>query len=145
MMSIYGMTINMMSLGGLVVGIGMMVDNSIVVMESCFKVRGTGRSFMESAEEAARIVASSIIASTITTIVVFLPIALMEGMSGQLFKDVGFTIVFSMSASLISALTVVPLLFVKLRPVERDQGLVARTVHAVENVYVKSLDVALRP
>ena len=55
MMSIYGMTINMMSLGGLVVGIGMMVDNSIVVMESCFKVRGTGRSFMESAEEAARI------------------------------------------------------------------------------------------
>ena len=144
MMSIYGMTINMMSLGGLVVGIGMMVDNSIVVMESCFKVRGTGRSFMESAEEAARIVASSIIASTITTIVVFLPIALMEGMSGQLFKDVGFTIVFSMSASLISALTVVPLLFVKLRPVERDQGLVARTVHAVENVYVKSLDVALR-
>lgn len=99
MMSIYGMTINMMSLGGLVVGIGMMVDNSIVVMESCFKVRGTGRSFMESAEEAARIVASSIIASTITTIVVFLPIALMEGMSGQLFKDVGFTIVFSMSAS----------------------------------------------
>ena len=144
MMSIYGMTINMMSLGGLVVGIGMMVDNSIVVMESCFKVRGTGRSFMESAEEAARIVASSIIASTITTIVVFLPIALMEGMSGQLFKDVGFTIVFSMSASLISALTVVPLLFVKLRPVEKEQGLVARAVHAVENVYVKGLDGALR-
>lgn len=122
MMSIYGMTINMMSLGGLVVGIGMMVDNSIVVMESCFKVRGTGRSFMESAEEAARIVASSIIASTITTIVVFLPVALMEGMSGQLFKDVGFTIVFSMSASLISALTVVPLLFVKLRPVREGSG-----------------------
>ena len=144
MMSIYGMTINMMSLGGLVVGIGMMVDNSIVVMESCFKVRGTGRSFMESAEEAARIVASSIIASTITTIVVFLPIALMEGMSGQLFKDVGFTIVFSMSASLISALTVVPLLFVKLRPVEKEQGLVARAVHAVENAYVKGLDGALR-
>lgn len=143
MMSIYGMTINMMSLGGLVVGIGMMVDNSIVVMESCFKVRATGRSFMESAEEAARIVASSIIASTLTTIVVFLPIALMDGMSGQLFKDVGFTIVFSLSASLLSALTVVPLLFVKMRPVEKDSGLIARGVHALERLYVRGLDRAM--
>ncbi|PWM24694.1 MAG: AcrB/AcrD/AcrF family protein [Oscillospiraceae bacterium] len=144
MMSVYGMTINMMSLGGLVVGIGMMVDNSIVVMESCFKIRATGRSFIESAEEAARIVASSIIASTLTTIVVFLPIALMDGMSGQLFKDVGFTIVFSLSASLLSALTVVPLLFVKTRPVEKDSGLIARGVHALERMYVVGLDKALR-
>jgi multidrug efflux pump subunit AcrB len=73
MMSVYGMTINIMSLGGLVVGIGMMVDNSIVVMESCFQQRNEERTFAASAIEAARLVAGSIVASSITSVVVFLP------------------------------------------------------------------------
>ncbi|MGI5965464.1 MAG: efflux RND transporter permease subunit, partial [Anaerotruncus rubiinfantis] len=116
LMACFGMTINIMSLGGLVVGIGMMVDNSIVVLDSCFRARDGVRSFEESAIQGANLVNSAVIASTLTTIVVFLPISLMEGMSGQLFKEVGFTIVFSMTASLISALTMVPLLFVRMKP-----------------------------
>lgn len=143
-MSFTNISINLMSLGGLVVGIGMMVDNSIVVMESCFKARSAQRTFLQSAQEASRLVAGSITASTITTIVVFLPISLMGGMAGQLFKQVGFTIVFSMTASLISALTLVPLLFVKLRPVEKDSGLIARFSTFLEKKYVKALDVSLR-
>ena len=113
LMSVFGMTINLMSLGGLVVGIGMMVDNSIVVLESCFTNRTEIRTYADSAIEGAKLVSASVVASTVTTIVVFLPIALMDGMAGQLFKQVGFTIVFSMLASLISALTMVPMLFVQ--------------------------------
>lgn len=92
-----------------------MVDNSIVVIDSCFKMQDGIRTYDDAAIAGANLVNGAVIASTITTIVVFLPIALMDGMSGQLFKDVGFTIVFSLTASLISALTLVPLLFAKFR------------------------------
>lgn len=143
LMSVFGMTINLMSLGGLVVGIGMMVDNSIVVMESCFRNRDELRTFEQSAIDGTNLVNSAVISSTITTIVVFLPIALMDGMAGQLFKQVGFTIVFSMTASLISALTMVPLLFVQLRPVERQESFVNRLLVKVENAYARVLSGAL--
>ncbi|MBC8584000.1 efflux RND transporter permease subunit [Youxingia wuxianensis] len=143
LMAVFGMTLNIMSLGGLVVGIGMMVDNSIVVLDSCFRSRDEYRSFEDSAIEGANLVNSSVIASTITTIVVFLPIALMNGMSGQLFKEVGFTIVFSLTASLISALTMVPLLFVKFRPVEKEDIFVNRWLHKLEEKYSTVLKIAL--
>lgn len=143
LMSIFGMTINLMSLGGLVVGIGMMVDNSIVVLESCFTNRTELRTFAESAIEGAKVVASSVVASTVTTIVVFLPIALMDGMAGQLFKQVGFTIVFSMTASLISALTMVPMMFVQLAPHEKKNSITNRVLHKIENGYTKILRAAL--
>ena len=137
------MTLNIMSLGGLVVGIGMMVDNSIVVLDSCFKERDGIKSFEQSAIEGANLVNSAVIASTVTTIVVFLPISLMNGMSGQLFKEVGFTIVFSMTASLISALTMVPLLFVKLKPIEKEHSFVNTQLHRLERLYKKLLGHAL--
>jgi len=143
LMGAFGMTINLMSLGGLVVGIGMMVDNSIVVMESCFRARTELVSVEESAIQGANLVNSSVIASTITTIVVFLPISLMNGMSGQLFRDVGFTIVFSITASLISALTLVPLLFVRLHPIVKEQSLVNRVLHRIESGYARVLAAAL--
>ncbi len=139
MMSAFNMTINMMSLGGLVVGIGMMVDNSIVVMESCFRARSETRSFKESVTAGANLVAGSVIASTATTVVVFLPISLMDGMAGQLFKDTGFTIVFSITASLISALTLVPLLFVKMRPVEKMESLSNRMLKFIDKYYNRLL------
>ena len=138
-MSAFNMTINMMSLGGLVVGIGMMVDNSIVVMESCFRARNETRSFKESVAAGANLVAGSVIASTATTIVVFLPISLMDGMAGQLFKDTGFTIVFSITASLISALTLVPLLFVRMRPVEKMGSLSNRLLKFIDKYYNRLL------
>lgn len=144
MMSFFDMSINLMSLGGLVVGIGMMVDNSIVVMESCFRARTSERSFKESVAAGANLVTGSVIASTATTVVVFLPIASMDGMSGQLFKDVCYTIVFSITASLISALTLVPLLFVKMKPVEKENSLCNRILRVVDKYYEKLLRKAVR-
>lgn len=143
MMSLFDMTINLMSLGGLVVGIGMMVDNSIVVMESCFRARTEERSFKESVAAGANLVTGSVIASTATTIVVFLPIAMMDGMAGQLFKDTCFTIVFAILASLISALTLVPLLFVKLKPREKMDSVCNRALKVVDKYYTKLLKKAI--
>lgn len=133
-MSFAGISINVMSLGGLVIGVGMMVDNSIVVLESCFRARSEGRTFTGASLEGARIVTASIIASTITTVVVFLPISLLKGLSGQLFRQVGFTIIFSLTASLISALTLVPLLFQKLQPAEKTETPFSRFIQSCENV-----------
>lgn len=143
MMSFFDMSINLMSLGGLVVGIGMMVDNSIVVMESCFRARTGDRSFKESVAAGANLVTSSVIASTATTVVVFLPIAMMDGMSGQLFKDTCFTIVFAILASLVSALTLVPLLFVKLKPNEKLESICNRILKVVDKYYSKLLKIAI--
>ncbi len=143
LMSLFDMTLNVMSLGGLVVGIGMMVDNSIVVLDSCFRRKEEIPSFEDAAVAGANLVNSSVIASTITTIVVFLPIALMEGMAGQLFQEIGFTIVFSMTASLVSALSMVPLLFVRFEPVESKESKVNDLLHKLEKIYRKALNKAL--
>ena len=136
-MSFLGMTINMMSLGGLVIGIGMLVDNSIVVIDSCFKSSRElgGRSFRERVIQGAELVTSSVIASTLTTVVVFLPIAMIKGISGQLFHDVAYTIVFSLTASLASAITLVPLLFVQLQPHERTGFIAYHILGRVEEWY----------
>lgn len=132
-----GITLNTLSMGGLVIGVGMMVDNSIVVIESCFRRRGAKPDYREAALEGARLVSSSIIASTLTTIVVFLPITLMQGMAGQMFKHMGYTIMFSLAASLVSALTLVPLLFCRLKPVEKKGSIVSRILLIIENAYGK--------
>ncbi len=95
LMKLMGFSLNVVSLGGMVIGVGMMVDSSIVVIESCFRRSSTERQdFKKCAIEGAGFVAMSIIASTITTVVVFLPISVMKGLSGQLFKQLGFTIIF---------------------------------------------------
>ena len=120
LMNMMGFSFNVVSLGGLIIGVGMMVDNSIVVLESCFQRQERQLTHREAALEGAKFVTSSIIASTITTIVVFLPISILKGMSGQMFRQLGFTIIFSLTASLISALTIVPLMFCRLKPVERE-------------------------
>lgn len=136
-MAASGMTFNMLSLGGLTIGVGMMVDNSIVVLDSCFKRRDARRSFYDAAVEGAQLVAGAVAASTTTTVVVFLPIALMKGMSGQMFKDAGFTIVFALLASLISALTLVPMLFVKFTPKERQSNPLAKGMRRLEQHYAR--------
>ncbi|WMJ84623.1 efflux RND transporter permease subunit [Oscillospiraceae bacterium LTW-04] len=143
LMSAFDITINMMSLGGLVVGIGMMVDNSIVVIESCFRARTEERTFKESVATGANLVAGSVIASTATTVVVFLPISLMDGMAGQLFSDTGFTIVFSITASLISALTLVPLLFMKMKPKEKMESASNRMLKFIDKYYTSLLRKAI--
>ncbi len=105
-----GVTLNVISLSGLALGIGMLVDNSIVVIENIYRLRGEGYSVKEAAVEGAREVAGAIVASTLTTICVFLPIVFTEGITRQLFVDMGLTIAYSLVASLAIALTVVPAL-----------------------------------
>ena len=103
-----GVTLNVISLSGLALGIGMLVDNSIVVIENIYRMRGEGASMKDAAIEGAKEVAGAIMASTLTTVCVFLPIVFTEGITRQLFVDMGLTIAYSLFASLLVALTVVP-------------------------------------
>ena len=103
-----GVTLNVISLSGLALGIGMLVDNSIVVIENVYRLRSLGYSMKDAAIEGAKEVAGSIVASTLTTVCVFLPIVFTEGITRQLFVDMGLTIGYSLGASLVVALTVVP-------------------------------------
>lgn len=143
-MSAMGYSFNMLSLGGLVIGVGMMVDNSIVVIESCFRIKCGTESYHDAAMEGTKVVASSIIASTATTVVVFLPIAFVKGLSGQLFGQLCFTIVFSLIASLISALTIVPLVFFRLKPVEKDENFMMRLMDKISASYAAFLPKTFR-
>ncbi len=101
-------SLNIISLSGLALGVGMLVDNSIVVMENIYRLRGEGVSVYRAAVQGARQVAGAIFASTLTTVCVFLPIVFIQGISRQLFTDMGLTIAYSLLASLAVALTVVP-------------------------------------
>ena len=110
MMYFTGVNLNVMSLSGLALGIGMLVDNSIVVIENVYRLRSLGNSRVKSAVIGAQQVAGAIASSTLTTICVFLPIVFTDGLARQLFFDMGLTIGFSLVASLVVALTVVPAL-----------------------------------
>lgn len=143
LMKFMGFSLNMITMGAMVIGIGMMVDNAIVVIEMCFRKKDEGMSYMDSAYEATKTVMASIVASTITTIVVYLPLAMMEGMSGQMFGQLGYTIVFSLIASLVSAVTLVPLCFSQYRPVEKKETVVNRFLEAVGEKYAGILRKAL--
>ncbi len=103
-------TLNIMSLGGIALGVGMIVDNSIVVLDNIFRYRSDGYDVWDSCTKGAEEVSMSIIASTLTTVAVFLPIGLSGGMTGMMFKEFSITIVALLLSSLIIALTLVPLL-----------------------------------
>ncbi len=105
-----GVTLNMISLSGLALGIGMLVDNSIVVIENIYRMRGEGLSAKKAAVEGARQVGGAITASTLTTVCVFAPIVFVEGITRQLFVDMGLTIAYTLLASLVIALTFVPMM-----------------------------------
>ena len=133
-----GFSLNIITLGSMIVGIGMMVDNSIVVLESCFRSTGKNGGFVEArkaALEGTAKVFQSILGGTMTTCVVFLPLAVMKGLSGQLFQPLGFTIVFGLVASLISAMTLVPLCYAYYRPKERTTTPSSRFMNALQDGY----------
>jgi len=106
-------SINIMSLGGLALGIGMMVDNAIVVIESIFRHREDGAEPEEAAVMGTRVVGGAVMASTLTTIVVFFPIVFVTGIAGQVFGDMAITVIISISVSLIVALFFIPMLISK--------------------------------
>lgn len=134
-MAVAGFSLNMITLGALVIAIGMMVDSSIVVLESCFRSKDRMPDFKEASLQGARGVVGSIIASTITTIVVYLPLCLQEGLSGQIFGQLGYTIIFAMLASLISAMTLVPLFFSLFKPKEKKELKINSVLEGMRNGY----------
>ena len=103
-----GITLNMISMSGLALGVGMLVDNSIVVIENIFRFRREGMGAKEAAIQGAKEVSAAIVSSTLTTVIVFVPIVFTEGITRQLFTDMALTIAYSLLASLAVALTVVP-------------------------------------
>lgn len=109
-----GLTLNIMTLGGMALGAGMLVDNAIVVIESIFRNQKKGTNVTEAAVEGTSQVAGAVIASTLTTIVVFLPIVYLHGASGELFKDQAWTVAFSLLSSLFVAIFIIPMLYTKL-------------------------------
>lgn len=108
------LTLNVMTLGGLALGAGMLVDNAIVVVESIFRKREEGFGVIEAAIQGASEVSGAVTASTLTTIVVFLPIVYLQGPSGELFKDQAWTVAFSLLSSLVVAVLVIPMLFTRI-------------------------------
>lgn len=136
-----GLTLNVITLSALTLGVGMMVDNSIVVLESCFRVTDQRKAgfveYMRDALEGTTIVGSSVAASTVTTCVVFLPLAVLTGMTGQLLGPLGYTIVFCMAASLLSSLSVVPLCYMLYRPKEKQNAPLSRPIANMQDAYRK--------
>ncbi|WCR28120.1 efflux RND transporter permease subunit [Paenibacillus thiaminolyticus] len=109
-----GQTLNIISMGGLALGIGMMVDNSIVILENIFTYRQKGLSMKEAAVKGASELASAVIASTTTTLVVFLPIVFVQGITSDIFRPLALTVCFSLIASLVVAITLIPTLSSKI-------------------------------
>jgi multidrug efflux pump subunit AcrB len=161
-MHIFDVSLNIMSLGGLALGIGMLVDNSIVVLESIFRCREEGDDLVTATIRGTGEVGSAVFASTLTTVAVFFPIVFVEGIAGQVFGDMALTVVFSLTASLAVALFFIPMLasrrikdadspdssglqrtdFLKLKSMERarsaladtDEGLLVRLVRGAGSV-----------
>ncbi|WP_142413340.1 efflux RND transporter permease subunit [Hathewaya massiliensis] len=136
-------TLNMISLGGIALGIGMLVDNSIVVLENIYRLKKEGLSTLEAAKKGSSEVAMAIIASTLTTICVFLPIIFVEGITAELFKQLALTVTFSLVSSLIVALTLVPTLSSKLfnkTRGEKKNKIIERLKISYEKLLIKSLN-----
>ncbi len=113
----------------------MMVDASIVVLESCFRLKDEKPDYKDAAMVGTKVVASSVSASTITTVVVYLPLATMKGLAGQLFSQLGYTIIFAMLSSLIVAITLIPIFFWKYRPKEKKDTLANQIVGKIGDGY----------
>lgn len=138
-MNMLGFSFNVVTMGALVIAIGMMVDSSIVVLESCFRLKDETGEYQEAALKGTGYVTASIIASTITTVVVYLPLSTMDGLSGQLFSQLGMTIVMAMLASLVVAMTIIPLLFNKFRPREKKELFINKILGSLNSGYEKML------
>lgn len=142
------MTLNVLSMAGLALAVGMLVDNAIVVLENIFRLREEGLGPWQAAIKGARTVGTAVVASTLTTISVFVPVLFVPGIAGVLFKDMAITICFSLAVSLAVALTFIPLAASRLLGTERAATLLARAhekdVFArVREAYGRALDFTL--
>jgi HAE1 family hydrophobic/amphiphilic exporter-1 len=150
-----GFTLNIMTLGGLALGVGMLVDNAIVVLENIFRHRETGEGPRQSAISGTQEVAAAITASTLTTLAVFLPLVFVRGMAGVMFKQLAYVVSFSLLCSLAVALTLIPMLSSRFLlppsngshlawgPLRRISQISGRFFTAIENDYKGLLNRAL--
>jgi len=148
-------TLNLMTLGGLALGIGMLVDNAIVVLENIFRMKESGETLERAAVDGAEEVTAAVVSSTLTTVVVFLPLIFVRGMSGVMFKQLSIVVSFSLLCSLAVALTVVPMLSARILPAApigqnlkrtfrgRVFDVSGRYLKSMENIYTKVLHLAL--
>lgn len=145
-LNLLGVTLNIMSLGGLALGIGMLVDSSIVVLESIYRCREEGDGVVAAAVRGTREVRGAVIASTLTSIAVFFPMVFVEGVAGQAFGDLGLAVVISLLVSLVVAVSFIPMLAsrggVRLKMSHVTSGQVARS--RVLTVFCHDLDASLR-
>lgn len=142
LMKLSDFTFNVLTLSGLVMGVGMMVDNSIVVLESCFRISESEedyslKSYIKAALLGSDTVGESIFGSTITTCVVFAPLGMMSGLAAQFFRPIGFTIIYCMMASFLSALTIVPFCYCLFRPKESRFSPAGNMLEALKSGYEK--------
>ena len=155
MMSSANLTLNMMSMGGIALGLGMLLDNAIVVLENIFRHRQTGKSANEAASVGTKEVSAAIVASTLTTLCVFLPLFFAgTGMQGIFFRQLAYTVCFALLASLVVALTLIPVMaskFLRVNEISSSQsgGLsggqrIAGAFEGLNNRYRDGLDWALR-
>ncbi len=145
-----GLTLNIISMAGLALAVGLLVDNSIVVLESIFRHREEGKEITRAADHGASEVAMAITASTLTTLSVFIPVLFVPGIAGELFNEMVITICFSLSVSLLIALTLIPLLasrFLYLKEKAKQNTGMARIGHRItialeglHNIYTKALN-----
>jgi len=145
-----GLTLNIISMAGLALAIGMLIDNSIVVLENIFRHKELGKEIRVAADDGTSEVGVAIIASTLTTLAIFIPILFVPGIAGVMFKDMVITIVFSLSMSLLIALTLVPLLSSRFLGKEKKKSRiklfaylsekVGDAISAMETYYVRVLD-----
>ena len=137
-----GVTINMISLSGLAVSVGMLVDNSVVVIENIYRLRAKGATIIQAAVSGAGQVLGAVTASTLTTVCVFAPIVFVEGLTRQLFTDLALTITYSLLASLLVALTLVPAMASGMlrRPMVQKPGLLDKVYPAYRRAIAFALD-----
>ncbi len=146
-----GLTLNQMSFGGLALGVGLIVDNAIVVLENIVRLRNNGKSLKESALVGTSEVSGAIVASTLTTSVIFLPVVFMQTITGTLFQELALVVVFALLCSLFVALTLVPMLASKFMTIktndeitEKDKGRFQRYFEKIEDRYSVLLKSAIR-
>lgn len=145
LMYFQGLSLNLMSLGGLALGIGMLVDNAIVVLENIFRLRQQGYDPAEAARQGAGQVAAALVASTLTTVAVFLPIAYVQGLAALLFREQALTVSYSLLGSLLVALLLIPMLAAHFLGGSQGGRLAADPTHGpIPRLYERLLRLALR-
>ena len=144
MLNFIGYDMNVLTGTGLILAIGMIVDNSIVILESCSRYRAQGLSFQEAAAEGTGSMLMSILAGTLTTVVVYIPLSISKGMSGMMFGPLLWTIILTLLASFLCAVVVVPLSFTLLTPKAKEDIPVNRLLRKFQNFYRRVMPKLLR-